>query len=125
VSDTYSFVGFIENCSLALAPLFLKPADIGAALGLLASIRSAGGSIAIAVYLAILNNRLSTALPNIVGGAAVDAGLSPSKVPDLLSAIAAGTLDQFSGLTKQIAAAVATALPNAYAAFETVYLAST
>jgi hypothetical protein len=119
------FVGFIENFSLALAPLFLKYADIGAALGLLASIRSAGFSIALPVYIAILNNRLFTTLPNIVGGVAVDAGLSPSKVPDLLSAISARTLDQMPGLTKPIAAAVITALPNAYAAaFKTVYLAS-
>lgn len=103
----------------------MKPADIGAALGLLASIRSAGGSIAIAVYVAILNNRLSTTLPNIVGGAAVDAGLSPSEIPELLSAISAGTLDQVQGVTKGIIAAVTIALPNAYAAaFETVYLAS-
>lgn len=109
---------------MALAPLFLKPADIGAALGLLASIRSAGSSIALTVYIAILNNRLSQSLPNVVGGAAVDAGLSPNRIPDLLSAISSGTLDEL-GLSNRIINAVTTALPNAYAsAFETVYLAS-
>jgi hypothetical protein len=41
------FVGFIELVSLAVVPLFYKPADIGLASGLLASIRSAGGSIAV------------------------------------------------------------------------------
>ena len=109
---------------MALAPLFLKPADIGAALGLLASIRSAGSSIALTVYIAILNNRLSETLPNIVGNAAVDAGLSPNRIPDLLSAISAGTLEEL-GLSNRVMNAVTTALPNAYAsAFETVYLAS-
>jgi hypothetical protein len=118
-------VGFIENCSLSLAAFFLKPGDIGAALGLLASIRSAGGSIAIAVYVAILNNRLTDTLPTIVGGAAVEAGLPRSEIPSLLSAIAAGTLEEVPGMTKSIINAVTEAIPNAYAAsFKTVYLAS-
>ncbi|KAF2104228.1 TRI12-domain-containing protein [Rhizodiscina lignyota] len=60
------FVGFIELASLALAPLFCKAADIGLASGLLASIRSAGGLIAVAVYVTILNNRLATPYQQIL-----------------------------------------------------------
>jgi hypothetical protein len=116
------FVGFIELASLALAPLFCKASDIGLASGLLASIRSAGGAIAVAVYSTILSNRLTTTIPAAVVPAATDAGLPASKVPQLLAALDAGTLDKFPAA---VAGAVGGALPGAYAAaFKTVYLAS-
>ncbi|ETS77956.1 hypothetical protein PFICI_10018 [Pestalotiopsis fici W106-1] len=119
------FVGFIELASLALAPLFCKPADIGLASGLLASIRSAGGSIAVAVYSTILSNRIKSTIPEIVGPAAVAAGLSESEVGALATAIVGGKLSSFSGLTSSVSAAVSATLPTAYAqAFKTVYLAS-
>ncbi|KAF7563973.1 hypothetical protein G7046_g163 [Stylonectria norvegica] len=116
------FVGFIELASLALAPLFCRAQDIGLASGLLASIRSAGGSIAVAVYTSILANRLVDTIPNNVIPAAENAGLPASSVPTLMKAITAKNLTSF---TPAVQAAVAHALPNAYAqAFKTVYLAS-
>ncbi|KAI1076195.1 trichothecene efflux pump [Whalleya microplaca] len=119
------FVGVIELCALALAPLFCKPADIGVASGLLASIRSAGGSIAVAVYSSILSNRLTTTVPANVGPAAVAAGLPESQVPALVAAVLKSKLDTFPGLTDAVKGAVASVLPIAYSqAFKTVYLAS-
>lgn len=119
------FVGFIELASLALAPLFCKSSDIGLASGLLASIRSAGGSIAVAVYTTILSNRLATEIPAAIRGPAVAAGLPSSQLPALAKAVQAGKLAAFPGLTSAVKAAVAKVLPNAYSkAFETVYLAS-
>jgi hypothetical protein len=119
------FVGFIELASLALAPLFCKPADIGLASGLLASIRSAGGSIAVAVYSTILQNRLQTTLPANIGPVAIAAGLPIGQVPALVAAAKAGKLVAFPGITEQITSAVTGVLPEAYAeAFKTVYLAS-
>lgn len=119
------FVGFIELTSLALAPLFCKPSDIGLASGLLASIRSAGGSIAIAVYTTILSNRLATEIPAAISGPAIAAGLSQSQLPALAKAAQAGKLAAFPGLTSAVKAAVVRVLPSAYTkAFETVYLAS-
>ncbi|KAL6404285.1 fungal trichothecene efflux pump [Ilyonectria robusta] len=116
------FVGFIELASLALAPLFCAAQDIGLASGLLASIRSAGGSIAVAVYTSILSNRLTDTIPNNVIPAAEKAGLPESQASDLLTALTAGDLSSFSDAVQ---AAVAGALPTAYAqAFKTVYLAS-
>ncbi|KAK7427225.1 hypothetical protein QQZ08_006338 [Neonectria magnoliae] len=116
------FVGFIELASLALAPLFCAAQDIGLASGLLASIRSAGGSIAVAVYTSILSNRLTDTIPNNVLPAAEKAGLPESRASELLAALTAGDL---SGFSDAVQAAVAGALPNAYAqAFKTVYLAS-
>ncbi|KAI0881601.1 trichothecene efflux pump [Annulohypoxylon maeteangense] len=119
------FVGVIEVCALALAPLFCRPVDIGLASGLLASIRSAGGSIAVAVYSSILSNRLETTVPANIGPAVVAAGLSEDKVPALVAAVLGSKLASFPGLTPEIQAAVASVLPTAYSqAFKTVYLAS-
>ncbi|KAK2043428.1 fungal trichothecene efflux pump [Colletotrichum somersetense] len=119
------FVGFIELTSLALAPLFCKPSDIGLASGLLASIRSAGGSIAVAVYTSILSNRLATEIPAAISGPAVTAGLPEGQLPGLIKAAMAGKVAAFPGLTDAVKAAVTKVLPDAYTkAFETVYLAS-
>jgi len=119
------FVGFIELVSLALAPLFCRPADIGLASGLLASIRSAGGSVAVAVYSSILANRLATTLPAAVGPAAIDAGLPSSQVAALVAAAQAGTLAKFPGITPAIQTAVTAAMKIGYTqAYKTVYLAS-
>lgn len=119
------FVGVIEVCALALAPLFCRPVDIGLASGLLASIRSAGGSIAVAVYSSILSNRLATTVPANIGPAAIAAGLPAEKVPALTAAVIGNKLASFPGLTQPIQAAVTAVVPTAYAqAFKTVYLAS-
>lgn len=119
------FVGFIELASLALAPLFCKASDIGLASGLLASIRSAGGSIAVAVYSTILTNRLNSTIPANIGDAVVAAGLPESQVAALSAAVKARTWAKFAGLTPEVRAAVLANAPNAYAqAFKTVYLAS-
>ena len=119
------FVGFIELVALALAPLFCAPSEIGVASGLLASIRSAGGSVAVAVYSTILSNRLLTTIPANVGPAALDAGLPQSQVSDLIAAARANALDAVPGITQDIIDAVNRAMPYAYAqAFKTTYLAS-
>ncbi|KAI0853470.1 hypothetical protein F5Y00DRAFT_224737 [Daldinia vernicosa] len=119
------FVGVIEVCALALAPLFCRPVDIGLASGLLASIRSAGGSIAVVVYSSILSNRLASTFPANVGPAAIAAGLPAEKVPALVAAVLGSKLATFLGLSDARKAAVASVLPIAYSqAFKTVYLAS-
>ncbi|CAK7198194.1 hypothetical protein SEUCBS139899_000852 [Sporothrix eucalyptigena] len=119
------WVGFIELSSMSLAPLFCKPEDIGLASGMLASIRAAGGSIAVAVYETILTNRLSTTLPAVVGAAAVAAGYPESDVATLAAAVKAGTWQKLPGLTQEITAAITGTIPTAYGqAFKTVYLAS-
>ena len=119
------FVGVIELTALAIAPLFCKPEDIGLASGLLASIRSAGGSIAVTVYSTILSNRLKFTVPHTVGPAAISAGLPEDQVPSLVAAILGGTLAKFPSLTPEISKAVSAVVPTAYSqAYQTVYLAS-
>ncbi|CRJ81712.1 hypothetical protein BN1708_001955 [Verticillium longisporum] len=119
------FVGFIELAALALAPLYCKPADIGLASGLLASIRSAGGSIAVTVYTTILANQLSTTIPSNIARPAIEAGLPADQVGALAAAVRAGKLATFPGITDSIQDAVRSVLLVAYSqAFKTVYLAS-
>lgn len=119
------FVGVIEVCALALAPLFCRPVDIGLASGLLASIRSAGGSVAVALYSSILSNRLTTTIPANVGPVAMAVGLPAEQVPALVAAVLGNKLAAFPGLDDSAKAAVASVLPIAYSqAFKTVYLAS-
>ncbi len=119
------WVGFIELSALSLGPLFCKPEDIGLASGMLASIRSAGGSIAVAVYQTILTNRLSTTLPAIVGAAAVAAGYPESQIATLTAAVKANTWAKLPDLTPEITSAIKANIPTAYGqAYKTVYLAS-
>ncbi|KAI0548937.1 fungal trichothecene efflux pump [Xylaria curta] len=119
------FVGVIELTALAIAPLFCKPADIGLASGLLASIRSAGGSVAVTVYSTILSNRLKYTVPQNIGPVAIAAGLPEDQVPALTSAVLGGSLAKFPGITDSVLKAVSSVLPTAYSqAFQTVYLAS-
>ncbi|TPX16859.1 uncharacterized protein E0L32_003421 [Thyridium curvatum] len=119
------FVGVIELLALTLAPLYCKPSDIGLAAGLLASIRSAGGSIAVTVYSTILNNRLGTTLPAAIAPLAQAEGVAADKIPAIVAAAKTGKLATFPGISDALKAAITAAMPMAYSkAFQTVYLAS-
>lgn len=66
--------------------------EIGTAGGLSGSIRLTGSSIAVAMYSTVLANRLSVTIPQEVGPAALAAGLAPSALPDLITALNTGRL---------------------------------
>ncbi|KAB5511539.1 fungal trichothecene efflux pump [Coniochaeta sp. 2T2.1] len=118
-------VGIIEVSAMALAPLFCLPEDLGLASGLLGTIRSAGASVATAIFSSVLSTRLAVTIPTAITPAAEQAGFDMSKIATLAGAARAGTLDKVPGITHAVIDAVTAALPNAYAAaFKTVYLAS-
>lgn len=118
-------VGFIELAAMSLSPLFCKPEEIGTASGMLAAIRAAGGSVAVAIYTTILTNRLTTTVADTVGHAAVEAGMSSSNVGALVAAVKSSVWQSLPFLTRDISAAIAANIPRAYAqAFQTVYLSS-
>ncbi|KAJ9646711.1 hypothetical protein H2204_000403 [Knufia peltigerae] len=107
-------IGTIEVGSRALLPLTCPDEDIGAALGALGSIGYACASVGIAVYSAVLTNKVkSVALPEIAA-AAVKAGLPESSIPELLAGFPSN-LASVPGITKQIMAAVAVAGAQGYA----------
>lgn len=106
-------VGIVETCSLA-PPLALPSEDIGAALGALGSIRSGGAAVATAIYVTILNNKLTKFIPQYVAPAAINAGLPETSLTDLFTALTAGDFSTVPGISPSIIAAVGAA--NAQAA---------
>lgn len=102
-------IGIVETCSLSLTPLALPSEDIGVALGALGSIRSGGASVATAIYVTILDNKLAKFVPQYVTPAALNAGLPKTSLAALFTALTAGDLTTVPGITPQIEAAVSAA----------------
>lgn len=121
-------VGFQEMITIIMAALVCDPEDIGLASGFLGSMKQVSGTIATAIYVAILKNRLNDNLAPIVTSTALNAGISKSSIPALFQALEAGTADALQavpGMTTQIAAIVEEAVQTVYSsAYRTVYLAS-
>ncbi|PYH42883.1 trichothecene efflux pump [Aspergillus saccharolyticus JOP 1030-1] len=121
-------VGYLELITIIMCPLYCKPEDIGLASGFLGSAKQIFGTIATAIYVAILSNRITANIPTTVSAAATQAGLPASSLADLLEAVAAGTtaaLEAVPGMTSTVLAAVADAEKTAYAmSFRTVFCVS-
>jgi hypothetical protein len=109
----YYSVRVIETCSLALSQA-LPTEDIGVTLGALGSILSGGASVATAVFVAILTNKLTAFIRPAVTVAALQAGLLKSSLFALLTDPATGDFSSFPGINAGIVAAVG--LANAEAA---------
>ena len=109
-------LGVVESCSLALAPLALPTEDIGAALGALGSIRSAGASVALAIFVTILNNKMTAFVGPRVTAAVTEAGLPSSSVVAFITGLTTGTgLTDIPGVNARIIAAGSAALSGAAA----------
>lgn len=125
--------GFIECGSIVLIPFSCPDEDLGTALGVLGSVRSAiscvGGRLvqitsfgsccltvynSVAIFTTILSNKLTTLTPPRVEQAAVKAGLSASSVPRLLANYATN-ITNVPGMDAEIAAAVGVAVTKAAA----------
>lgn len=83
-------IGFVDNVTFPGVTLVIEPQDIGLASGVLGSIRAAGGAIAQALYISILNNKIDDYIPAYVGPAAVAAGLPESELQMLFDNSVAG-----------------------------------
>ncbi|KAK1053699.1 hypothetical protein LTR33_014323 [Friedmanniomyces endolithicus] len=98
--------------------------DIGAALGALGSIRSGGASVATAIYVAILTNKLTKYVPEYVTPAALNAGLPEKSLKQLFAALTTGAFAKVPGITPEIIAAVGAANASAGAkSFQYVWYA--
>ncbi|KAK0337065.1 hypothetical protein LTR91_007168 [Friedmanniomyces endolithicus] len=98
--------------------------DIGAALGALGSIRSGGASVATAIYVAILTNKLTKYVPEYVTPAALNAGLPETSLKQLFAALTTGAFAKVPGITPEIIAAVGAANASAGAkSFQYVWYA--
>ncbi|KAJ5937122.1 hypothetical protein N7466_003572 [Penicillium verhagenii] len=121
-------VGYLELITLIMCPLYCKPEDIGLASGFLGSAKQVAGTIATAIYVAILDSRIAKNLPDDVSAAALDAGLPKSSLAQLLTAVSTGSAtatEAVPGITENIILVVTNATKTAYSqAFRTVFLAS-
>jgi len=107
-------IGFVDNITFPGVTLVIEPQDIGLASGVLGSIRAAGGGIAQALYLNVLNNRLAVYTPQYVTSAVVSAGLPASSLPSLFDGITAGNFSSVLGMTPEVEAVVNTQVRRAY-----------
>lgn len=107
-------IGFVDNITFPGVTLVIQPQDIGLATGVLGSIRAAGGAIAQALYVSVLDNKLTEYLPANVAPAAVKAGLPSSSLPKLFAGITAGNFSAVPGITPQIIAVVGEQVTRSY-----------
>jgi hypothetical protein len=115
-------IGFVENITFPGVTLVIEPQDIGLATGVLGSIRACGGSIAQALYVSVLNNKITEYLPAYVAPAAVSAGLPEASLPDLFAGITLGNFTAVQGITPKIIAVVGYEVTRAYiASFKVVF----
>ncbi|CAK7234547.1 hypothetical protein SBRCBS47491_008984 [Sporothrix bragantina] len=118
------FIGWNESVTLSLSGIeLLDQREIGTAIGAAGSMRSTISSIASAVYLSVLSNRLATRIPAVVVPAVENAGLPASSVPAFLEGFTTGSFASIPGLTDQIQAAGQSAYRLASSqAYSTVFL---
>jgi hypothetical protein len=76
--------GYVVNLTLSTMASVWEPGDIGLVSGALAIIRTAAGSVAIALYSSLLSNGLTKYFPEYVPKAASGAGLPASSIPDFM-----------------------------------------
>lgn len=100
------FLGAVDSIALTLSSISLDDqSEIGTAVGVAASIRTWGGSLAISVFSTVLANRLRTTIPAIVPPAVIQAGLPEDSVVTFIQAMQGLLpLSDVDGLTPNITA---------------------
>ena len=97
------FIGWNESVCLSCAGIeLLDQKEIGTAVGAAGSIRSAVSSVANAVYLSVLANRMGATIPERVPSAVIGAGLPADSVASFIGGFSTGSFANIPGLTPQI-----------------------
>jgi Fungal trichothecene efflux pump (TRI12) len=118
-------IGWVDNITFPGVTLIWEPQDIGAATGILGSIRALGGAVAQALYVTILTNKLTKYTPEYVSPAAVKAGLPESSLPALFAGLTTGNFSAVPGINTQIEGVVAEQVKRAYIdSFHVVFYAT-
>lgn len=121
--------GMMEGMAICTSTFPIRDQkDIGEAGGLSGTIRAFGSVVAVAVYSAVLSNRLETTIPQFLYPAVQQAGLPQSSLAALVAGLGgSGPLDASAvpGLTDAILAVARTGYAEASAAaFSTVFYTS-
>jgi uncharacterized membrane protein YeaQ/YmgE (transglycosylase-associated protein family) len=127
VALCFGMVGAVSLLSLSMAQVGVDHNYIGVATAFMITIRSMGGAVATVVYVTILQNRLQSDLPKFVGIPLTEAGVPPSRIPSIISALVNShfTNSFLAGLSQNTLQAGKIGLQNAYAdSFRLVYLIS-
>jgi len=109
--------GFGLVCIVSAAQLSAPPALIALTTGLIIGVRSLGGSIALPIYNAILNSKLSENLPVEIAARVLPLGLPATSLPMFIKALAmqeTTALMSVPGVTPQIIQAGVLGLQTAY-----------
>jgi Na+-transporting NADH:ubiquinone oxidoreductase subunit NqrE len=115
--------GYVENLTLSTMALVWEAEDIGLVAGVLGSIRTALGAVAVSLYSSVLSNEVTMYLPEYVAPAATGAGLPAKSLPALFEGISSGIFTNVPGINPKILGAVGHAVKHAYAmSFQTVFL---
>ena len=123
-------LGICLNTLVTTAQLCTPPELIATASGLMISVRSLGGSIALAVFNAIFTHTLSENLASKVPPAVISLGLPPSSIPSFIGNMTSGTtnalaLAQIPGISGPIIEAGGHAILEAFAvAFRYVWISA-
>jgi len=119
------FIGWIDNITFPGVTLLWEAQDIGAATGILGSLRALGGAIAQALYVTIFSNKLTKYLPEYIAPAAIQAGLPESSLPSLFAGLSTGNFTAVPGYNTQIGTAVGQQSIRAYSdSFHIVFYAT-
>lgn len=120
------FIGWNESLCLTNAGVELEDQqEIGTAVGMAGSIRSAISTVAASVYVVVLTNRLGVTIPAEVPAAVIKAGLPASSAAAFLGGFTTGSFADVPGLTPRILSVGLAAYKVASAhAYKTVFLTS-
>jgi hypothetical protein len=120
------FCGYIEGTTVTTSSLAINnQAEIGIAVGVGATTRGVGATIATTIYIVVLSNRLATTIPAVVPPALVEAGLPASSVAGFIQGFTTGSFEGVPGVTQQIIDIGSRAYKQAQVdAFRTIFLVS-
>ena len=120
------FVGWNESLCLTNAGVEVEDQqEIGTAVGMAGSIRSAISTVAASVYVVVLTNRLGETIPSEVPAAVINAGLPAKSAAAFLGAFATGDFTVVPGINPHIISVGLAAYKVASAhAYKTVFLTS-
>lgn len=119
-------IGWNESVCLANCGIEVDDQqEIGTAVGMAGSIRSAISTVCSSVYVAVLVNRLGVTIPQGVPPAVIAAGLPASSVATFMGGFATGNFSAVEGLTDEILGTGLRAYKEANAmAYATVFYTS-
>lgn len=121
-------VGIVEVIGIIAVPFTVPPQDLGLASGLLGSMRSTLGSVALAIFTSILSTRKASEIPPRLHTLAELDSLPASSITALLKAGLAGAVSTIAAIpgipTDRVATYIRAIQEGNVNAFRTVFLSS-